>query len=438
MVAAPSDFRSVDVQTEDVAEEFAEMMTPEPGTDAEPSCSVLICEDESLTMMRLRSTLIRQGFHPIGSASTGTEAVELAQSLRPDVILMDVQMPGLNGIEAVERIMSTAPTVIVMLTAHGDEVTVQRALTAGASGYLVKPLRDNQLGPTLSVARRSFAEQIAERERRRAQSEAADRRREVEQQRVVELEEELARQRELARRLAESFFSPTPEIPGLRIETCYEPAYRAELIGGDYYDFLQLTDGRLGFVIADVCGKGLAAAALTAVIRHTLRAYALEDPAPARVLQRLNRAICLHTTDECAFVTLVYGVLDLSTYELVYANAGHPEPVVGTSIDGEAIILETTGGMLGFIPEWEWTEGQSRIPPGGALVLYTDGVAEARRGRDFLGVEGVTEAVTDLLREGADQLADGLRERAYAFAGGTIRDDLTIVVLRRLQEPVPT
>ena len=402
-----------------------------PVLPAAPSTSVLICEDEALTVMRLRRTLTRQGFNPVGSASTGPEAVRLAQSLRPDVILMDVQMPGLDGIEAVARIMRTAPTVVVMLTAHGDEETVQRALAAGASGYLVKPLRDDQLGPTLSVARKRFTELLAERERLQTQTEAADRRTEVEQQRVSELEEALALQRELARRLAESFFSPIPDIPGLRIETCYEPAYRADLIGGDYYDFLQLSNDRLGFVIADVCGKGLAAAALTAVIRHTLRAYALEDPAPARVLERLNRAICLHTTDECAFVTLVYGVLDLSTFELVYANAGHPEPVIGSGSGDAVDALETTGGMLGFIPEWEWAEGQGRIPPGGALVLYTDGVGEARRGDDFLGTEGVTEVVSDLLRERAVSLAEGLRERAYAFAGGAIRDDLTIVALRR-------
>lgn len=407
-------------------------MKPAADPFPDPSCSVLICEDEALTSARLHKTLSRHGFVVAGSAGSGIEAVELARRLRPEVILMDVNMPRLNGIEAVERIMRTAPTTIVMLTAHGDEETVRRSLAAGASGYLVKPLRDEQLAPTISVARSRFAQLQAERERIRVQAETADRRSEAELQRVAQLQDELARERELARRLAESFFCPTPQLPELQIETCYEPAHRAELIGGDYYDFLQLSPGRLGLVIADVCGKGLAAAALTAVIRYTLRAYALEDPAPERVLPRLNRALCLHTNEECAFVTLVYGVLDLATFELVYANAGHPEPVVCSQDGRETWSLTPTGGMLGLEPGWEWTAGQVRLPPGGALALYTDGVVEARRGKEWFGIPGVAQALTELMQAGADDLAHGLRERAQAFAGGEIRDDLTIVTLRHV------
>lgn len=410
-------------------------MTPAFRPQSNLSASVLICEDEALTGLSLRTALVRQGYQPVGWASTGTEGVELAQRLRPDVILMDVNMPEMDGIAAVRHIMRDAPTAIVMLTAYGDEETIQRALAAGASGYLVKPLREDQLAATLSVARQRFMQLSTERERFRVQSEASELRNVAEHRRVEALEDELSRERELARRLAESFFSPTPDVAGLHIETYYEPAYRAELIGGDYYDFVQLSPGRLGLVIADVCGKGLGAAALTAVVRHTLRAYALEDPAPARVLRRLNRAFCRHTSDECSFVTLFYGVLDLATFELVYANAGHPEPVIAFRHGEETETLGTTGGLLGLIPEWEWTEARSRIPEGGALVLYTDGVAEARREGRLFGTEGVTRAVSSLLQAGVTDLASGLRAEAYEFARGEIRDDLTIVVVQRTDGP---
>lgn len=405
----------------------------EPAHQVPSPYSILVCEGEAPTVQRLRKALARLGWVPVGWARTGEQAVELAEQLRPDVILMDVHLPDVSGIEAVERIMQSVPTAIVMLTAGRDEGSIGRALSAGASGFLVKPLRDEQLLPTISVARARFAALEAERQQARAQAEAAARRIEADLQRVTELQDELSRERELARRLAESFFCTTPEVPGIRIETCYEPASRTELIGGDYYDLLQISPERLGVVIADVCGKGLPAAALTAVIRHTLRAYALEDPDPERVLPRLNRALCRHTTDECAFVTLFYGVVDLNTFELTYANAGHPEPVV-CSAGGETVRrLEATDGMLGFIPEWEWPAHRDQIPSGGALVLYTDGVAEARRGRELMGTEGVMLALQELLREGAESLAEGLRERAHAFAGGEIRDDLTIVVLRRTE-----
>jgi serine phosphatase RsbU (regulator of sigma subunit) len=89
--------------------------------------------------------------------------------------------------------------------------------------------------------------------------------------------------------------------------------------------------------------------------------------------------------------------------------------------------------MLGFIPEWEWSGHRDQIPAGGALVLYTDGVTEARRGKVMMGTEGVVEALRELLREGAESLAEGLRQRAHTFAGGEIRDDLAIVALRRTE-----
>jgi serine phosphatase RsbU (regulator of sigma subunit) len=89
--------------------------------------------------------------------------------------------------------------------------------------------------------------------------------------------------------------------------------------------------------------------------------------------------------------------------------------------------------MLGFVPEWEWSAHHDQIPAGGALVLYTDGVAEARRGKALLGTEGVMRSLQELLREGAESLAEGLRERAHTFAGGEIRDDLAIVALRRTE-----
>lgn len=118
---------------------------------------VLICEDEGLTALRYRATLKRLGFAPVGTAGNGEAAVEAALRLQPDVILMDIEMPALDGISATRRIMETLPTAIVIVSAYSDRDTVAAAMTAGASGYLIKPFIDDQLEPALRSAMERFA-----------------------------------------------------------------------------------------------------------------------------------------------------------------------------------------------------------------------------------------------------------------------------------------
>lgn len=119
---------------------------------------VLICEDEGLTALRLQVSLKKLGHEVVGEAANGEEAVAQAARLLPDAILMDVRMPKLDGIAATERIMAERPTAIVMITAYSERELVDAALRVGASGYLVKPVSDDQIEPALQVALSRFAE----------------------------------------------------------------------------------------------------------------------------------------------------------------------------------------------------------------------------------------------------------------------------------------
>jgi response regulator NasT len=123
---------------------------------------VLICEDEGLTALRYRSTLRRLGFEVVGSAADGEQAIEASVRLAPDAVLMDIEMPQLNGIEATRRIMETRPTAIVIVSAYNERDMVQAAIAAGASGYLVKPVSDEQLGPALRTALDQFANRFGQ------------------------------------------------------------------------------------------------------------------------------------------------------------------------------------------------------------------------------------------------------------------------------------
>lgn len=119
---------------------------------------ILICEDEGLTALRLKTSLRRLGYEVVGEAQDGLEAVIKARELKPDAILMDVHMPGQTGIAATEQIMLERPTAIVMLTAYSERELVESALRAGASGYLVKPVSDEQIQPALEVALNRYSE----------------------------------------------------------------------------------------------------------------------------------------------------------------------------------------------------------------------------------------------------------------------------------------
>ena len=119
---------------------------------------VLICEDEGLTALRLQASLTKMGYEVVGEARDGEEAVAAAARLKPDAILMDIRMPKQDGIAATQQIMQERPTAIVMITAYNERELVDAALKAGASGYLVKPVSDEQIEPALKVALSRFGE----------------------------------------------------------------------------------------------------------------------------------------------------------------------------------------------------------------------------------------------------------------------------------------
>jgi AmiR/NasT family two-component response regulator len=365
---------------------------------------VLVCEDQGLTSLRLRKTLSALGYEVVGTARDGEEAVREARRLHPDVILMDVNMPRLDGIEATQGVMREFPTAIVMLTAYSEPELVQRALAAGASGYLVKPVSDDQLRPAIAMARERFLE--------------------------------LRQERETASSLAANYHCPVPVVPGFQLAARYLPASEVARVGGDFFDFVELTSDRFGVVIGDVCGSGIAAAGYTTMARHMLRAYSLEDPAPARVLTRLNRALCDQMPEECPFITVVYGVLDVQARCFTYANAGHPAPILGRSDVHTCRELDIVTAAIGVVPGLEYSEESVSVPPGAVLALVTDGITEARHGRSadgesrMLGGSGVCAVVRESLSASAEGIVNAILSRARQFAGGTVRDDVAIVVLK--------
>lgn len=213
------------------------------------------------------------------------------------------------------------------------------------------------------------------------------------------------------------------------IAQVYEPAMDEALVGGDFYDIIEMPDSRFGLVIGDVSGKGLAAAVHTAMVKYALRAYVSEGYGPAQTLHRLNNMVSTFIGQD-AFVTLFFGILDPSSSEFVYASAGH-EPAI-YSCNSHYETLPATGPALGFGAELGYTEESLTLEEGCVMLLYTDGISEARQSDALLGAEGIGEQVLACAALGSEDLAKCIHTAAVDFAGGELRDDAAILAVRSL------
>jgi serine phosphatase RsbU (regulator of sigma subunit) len=218
-----------------------------------------------------------------------------------------------------------------------------------------------------------------------------------------------------------------PSVPGLELAAVYESAATVA-VGGDVYDFLELHDGRLAVVVGDVTGHGIEATADMAMARFTFRSVAREHPEPADFLRHTNDVVA----DEIAlgkFITMAYVVADVCRSEVLCASAGHPEPRVILP-DGSVRAVTASGMALGIEPDQEFEEVRIPFPPGAALVLYTDGVIEARRDRELYGTERLDAVLADCSAVSAEELVRRVVEDCRAY-GGELTDDVAVVAIKR-------
>jgi serine phosphatase RsbU (regulator of sigma subunit) len=218
-----------------------------------------------------------------------------------------------------------------------------------------------------------------------------------------------------------------PSMVGLEVGEVYESSARVE-VGGDVYDFLALDDGRLAVVLGDVTGHGVDATADMAMAKFVFRSLAREHPEPGDFLAAANDVV----VGEIAtgkFITMAYVVVDGERGEVACGSAGHPPPRL--VLPGEVRGLGTPGLVLGVDGGQHYEEARAELPPGASLVLYTDGVVEARSSGELYGVERLDALLARRRDLSARGLAEAITEEARSFAGGELSDDLAVVVIRR-------
>lgn len=238
------------------------------------------------------------------------------------------------------------------------------------------------------------------------------------------------REKKIAESLQKSFLPEVErERDGIQIAGRYQAARDETLVGGDFYDVIELEDGRFGVAIGDVSGKGIDAAVYTAMARYMIQAYSADDPDPVYVISKLNAALCRYTPVG-KFVTLVYGLVDTKAGTFTYTNAGHELPFIHRGEEGKIDELTTTGPAAGALVDGEYTSEQVEFRPGDMLILYTDGATEARHGDQFLGTEGLRKIVAEHIHKGVHDLPEHILQAIRSYARGHLRDDVAILVVK--------
>lgn len=238
-------------------------------------------------------------------------------------------------------------------------------------------------------------------------------------------------ERRIAETLQKSFLSPPPKHPYFDIYAYYMAVMEEAYIGGDFYDFITLPDQRLGVVIGDISGKGLQAAVFTAMYKNMLKALIFEHERPSIVLSRFCQTVLQeHPPD--MFITLLYLLLDPLQKTLTYANAGHPPgfliPFGDDTLPPQS--LPAVGPPLGILAEIEYPEVQKAFRPGDLLLLYTDGLIEARGQEIFFGVERLENLIRSGRKRGPREWIDYLVNEVKAFAQNQLQDDLALVTIQ--------
>ncbi len=215
-----------------------------------------------------------------------------------------------------------------------------------------------------------------------------------------------------------------PDIPGVELAARFIPGGTGVEVGGDWYDVLEVGDGRIGLMIGDVAGRGLEAAAVMTQLRNALRAYALEAHPPAEALARLNSVAW--ALEDSVMATIVYLVYDPSTGILRFANAGHLPPLL-VDRDGAARYLERGRSVpVGVQPASRYDEAEYLVDTGATLLLYTDGLVEKRRVRIDDGLAQLARAAS----AGTRQDLEALCERVLESVGPDTEDDIAMIALQ--------
>jgi phosphoserine phosphatase RsbU/P len=396
---------------------------------------ILIADDQPDVLEALRLLLKGHGYatEAVSSPAALLDAIARREF---DLILMDLNYArdttsGREGLDLLAHLQQIdgAPPIVVM-TGWATVGLAVEAMQHGVGDFVEKPWTNARL---LEILKKQVDIGRARRESRRREIERERERSEIAlqaQQQEREIKEALAIQKGLLP-------LHIPQIPGYQISAAWQPA---RTVGGDYYDVLDFGGNSAGICIADVAGKGLAAAMLMSNLQAAVRGLASPAMAPEQLCERLNALVRRNMADD-RFITLFYALLDGTTGTLRYANAGHNPPTV-VRRDGSCERLDHGGGVLGAFESQSYPAGVQQLAPGDRVVFFTDGVTEAFNPRqpneengagtpdeDEFGEARLLELVVSHRQDDAQELQSVILRRVAEHCHGHWNDDATLIVI---------
>jgi len=368
---------------------------------------ILIVDDNEINIDVIEAFLLQNNKEiTVLKASDGQKALDIIRTGKPDLILLDVMMPGLDGYEVCRRLkaLDHYNLPVIMITALEDRESLIKGLEAGADDFLTKPVDRNEL--MVRINNLLKVKRLTDNLNARYQ--------------------ELKTDLEMARRLQEGFLPQAiPDLKELEIQVFYRTSIG---VGGDFYDFLVLNEQRLGVFIADVSGHGVSSAMITAVLKDLIAKGAKYWGNPRNFLAYLNEEMYAFFTSANSdhYVTAFYAVFDLTKEQVVYSNAGHPAPVY-LGGEGTARLDCNSGFPLGLFAGGYFDNMKKCFLQGDQVFLFTDGIfGLANKEGKFLKDEV-------LVRELAENkgLFAYLQKNTGTTPGFSGNDDINIIKIHR-------
>jgi sigma-B regulation protein RsbU (phosphoserine phosphatase) len=400
------------------------LLAPDPARP-EP-LRIVVADDEPDMRDYFRKVLARLGHQVVGVAADGRELVERCRELRPDLVITDIKMPDTDGIEAARRLNEERRVPVILVSAHHDAEMIQRAETDHIMGYLVKPIKQSDLGPVVALAvwRRKMEEEL--REAKQAVERAYD---------------QIRRDVQVAARLQRALLPRNlPEVEGIRFAWEYRPCAH---LAGDGLNVFWLDDHHLGLYLLDVSGHGVAAALLSVTLARLLspglnQSTLLRVPGPdqktyrlvppAEVAAQLNQWMLANPAGEQYF-TMIYGILDVRSRRLQFVTAGHPGPIL-VSAAGGLRQLRVPGFPIGLVAGADFSDTSLDLQPGDRLFLFSDGVTEANNtSEEQFGPQRLTEVIRNSRHCTVEAANQRILSEVLAWSSSNPDDDISILTV---------
>lgn len=353
----------------------------------------------------------------IKAATNGEAALRIVDRQLPDIILLDIMMPGMSGLEVCQRLKAdprSADVPIIFLTAKDQTEDETEGFSLGAADYILKPVNPPILQARVKTHLALKQSMDSLQETSAALARAKER-----------MEQELRVGRDIQKSML-----PT-QVPACHQVTLRASMEAAREVGGDFYDYFMLGDRELCFCVADVSGKGVPSALFMAMSKMLIKSRAPDDRNPGAIISRVNAELS-EENPECMFVTVFLGLLDIETGELRYANAGHNPPLLRRASGEVEAVADRHGPVAGIMPGEAYGESSLTLAPGDVLLVFTDGVTEAMDVDEQLyGDDRLLALVQSVAESSAGSLVDAVNDSVAEFAAGAEQaDDITMLAVQ--------